>query len=615
MFHLLHRRLRLRAPAAAIGAFVFAFGSPRVNMMVQQPQLTQFLSLMTVDALLGLFPGRNTLGWQRALLWLAAAAGLLAQLTAAFYVGWFTLFALGISAIAAVWMPHTRWEFLAVLKRDALWLAIWGILGALVMRPWLVHHLHAATDLGPRFGPFVAMFQPRLITWLYTGTYNWLGGWATRHFDYQGFRVSKFDMPIGIGLVSTALSLAGLFARRNQELIRLLVGVSAMLVLSVTALPLYPLFFIPYVLILGPLAFGFSGRADRPEVFFVLVAVVLVFLNVKLHNTIYLLGFGLYALILAVAAFIGQREDLRGRLILGGLIVGLSLTLIPLRFVIPLGAVFGCLLAGAARLLGCRSRPTLEAVAFGAFLLFGYTITYFGRLMPKDLLGLPMWSIPLFAPLAALATRLTPIRPSDSSLVKATLAGLLMAVIYGQSGSAWQFFAHNVPGANALLFVARMGLIVLIPWSIGIGFFIEAQLEKKRPLLALFAGLICVLEQGVTTPSYDKYANRAVVSSLASRIDDRAEAFYYSPDSSQEPMPRPNLDAMWAGLERGKPTLNGYSGHTPIGWREFENSYRDRPADTIRLQEALDEWRTGPGRSVGRVQWLDGPTEWVPPVR
>jgi hypothetical protein len=613
MFHLLHWRLRLRGPAAAIGAFVFAFGSPRINMMVQQPQLTQFLSLLSVDALLGLFPGRDTLWWHRALLWLAAAAGLLAQLTSAFYIGWFTVFSLGIAAVVAVWMPQTRWELLAVIRRDALWLAVWGVLAALVMRPWLIHHLDAARGLGPRFSQFVAMLQPHLSTWLNIGTYNWLGGWAMSHIPFQVFRPPALDMPIGVGLLTTVVSLAGLYGRRDQTSTRLLVTVSAIVFLSVTALPHYPLFLVPYLLILGSLAFAYSGRANRPEVFFLLVALVLVFLNAKPYTS-YLPGFGLYALVLAVAAFVGQGNDRRGRLILGGLIVGLSLTLIPSRFIMVLGAVFGCLLAGAARLLGWRSRQGLEAVGVGAFLLFEYALTYFVPSLPKDVLGVPMWSIPLFAPVAVAATRLTPIRPSDRSLVKAAFFGLLLAVIYGKSGSAWQFFARNLPGGSALLFVARVGLIMLIPWSIGIGFFLEAQLARKRPLVALFVGLACVLEQGVTTPSFDKYANRAVVSALARRIDDGCEAFYYSPDSSQEPLPHPNLDAMWAGLERGKPTLNGYSGHAPVGWRDFEDSFRNGPRDTIRLQEALDQWRKGPGRSVGRVQWLDGPAEWVPPA-
>ena len=58
MLHFLRRRLRMSLIAASAGAFLFAFGSPRINMMVQQTQLPQFLSLITVDALFGLFTER-----------------------------------------------------------------------------------------------------------------------------------------------------------------------------------------------------------------------------------------------------------------------------------------------------------------------------------------------------------------------------------------------------------------------------------------------------------------------------------------------------------------------------------------------------------------------------
>src|SRR6202035_695303 len=59
MLHLLKRRLGLSILAASLGAFLFAFGSPRVYMMIQQTQMTQFLSLLAIDALFGIFTERS----------------------------------------------------------------------------------------------------------------------------------------------------------------------------------------------------------------------------------------------------------------------------------------------------------------------------------------------------------------------------------------------------------------------------------------------------------------------------------------------------------------------------------------------------------------------------
>jgi hypothetical protein len=123
-FHLLHRRLRVSVPAASVGAFLFAFGNPRICQLNHQQLMPQFLGLISLDALFGLFPGRNVPLWQRALLWPTFTAGVIAQLTTGVYLGWFLIFSYGIALVAAVWLPTTRRPFLAVLRRDAPWIAM-----------------------------------------------------------------------------------------------------------------------------------------------------------------------------------------------------------------------------------------------------------------------------------------------------------------------------------------------------------------------------------------------------------------------------------------------------------------------------------------------------------
>ena len=80
--------------------------------------------------------------------------------------------------------------------------------------------------------------------------------------------------------------------------------------------------------------------------------------------------------------------------------------------------------------------------------------------------------------------------------------------------------------------------------------------------------MVCLAEQGVTTETFDAAANRATIESLASQIDRGRVAFYYHP-VDDPPFSRHHLDAMWASLATGVPTVNGYSGHAPRSWHLF----------------------------------------------
>ena len=83
-------------------------------------------------------------------------------------------------------------------------------------------------------------------------------------------------------------------------------------------------------------------------------------------------------------------------------------------------------------------------------------------------------------------------------------------------------------------------------------------------------------------------------------------------DVSIEQAMRPHLDAMWAGLESGVPTINGYSGGTPVGWRSLEDSNVRGVADLYFLEDHLAEWSRTHGRNVRRIWWIGGPLDgWV----
>jgi hypothetical protein len=160
-----------------------------------------------------------------------------------------------------------------------------------------------------------------------------------------------------------------------------------------------------------------------------------------------------------------------------------------------------------------------------------------------------------------------------------------VAMVFPAVGSVWRLVFDLVPGAAAMRAVSRAGLFALIPMGIGLGLLID-RLATGRRRLAI--GLVCAavfVEQGASLPRYDKAELRQEVTRLASRIPAECDAFLHLGKSGFL-FWRGQVDAMWAGIEARKPTLNGYSGNVPPGWAFFEDTVGDPRA----LEEALEAW-------------------------
>ncbi len=599
MFHLLSRRLGFSLVAASAGAFLFAFGSPRVNMLAQQTQLTQFLSLVSVDALFGVCAGQFTSRAARAAAWLVAAGGMMAQLSSAYYPGWFMVLGFGVVSILALWIPTTRARFLATLGKDAPWIALAGTVAAVVMRPWLEHHLEAARLLGPRWTQWVYSAMPRPGTWFETGPRNWIGGAVARMAGYRLAPPTGLTTPLGVGAATTLAAVAGLYLARARDSTRLLAVAGIALVVCLTILPEEVVYASKTLLIFGCPAFGYAARRRHPRAFQFVVALALVLVEIKGTVADRATGFGIYALVMAASAFVGRSGEGRDGLILGSLTLGLVAALFRVPIVLGLGLACGAAMAGVVAVLGRRSRRWIEGAMLCGFLGLIIPLTYANR--P------PILWIGGLAPLAMVAARYAPFRPPGSWTPHLALVGLAAEVMF-EGGTAWMFFYLRVPGASSMIFVSRIGLIVLIPAAIGLAHAVDALRARGRHALALALALICMLEQGTTTPSFDKQANRAVIGSIARRVDPGAGAFFYTPADPINPV-LANLDAMWAGLERGQPTVNGYSGHTPKGWRDVDEPGGYTPWTLWNLVPAFDRWKLEDGRSVPRVQWIGGPTD------
>jgi hypothetical protein len=166
--------------------------------------------------------------------------------------------------------------------------------------------------------------------------------------------------------------------------------------------------------------------------------------------------------------------------------------------------------------------------------------------------------------------------------------------------TAWQLLHRVVPGGGAVRAISRAGLMLAIPACVGVALLL-ARLDRR---VAAALALACALEQGRSMQSYDQHAVRAQVAALAARVPRDCAAFYVV-DPTGAPMWSSNLDAMWAQLDCGIPTVNGYAGNFPLTWvRLYDNQVRDA-ADRARLADALDAWARLHGLEPRRVVMLE----------
>ncbi|MGE4107896.1 MAG: hypothetical protein AB7F66_11830 [Bacteriovoracia bacterium] len=169
----------------------------------------------------------------------------------------------------------------------------------------------------------------------------------------------------------------------------------------------------------------------------------------------------------------------------------------------------------------------------------------------------------------------------------------------------WYYVYQYVPGANAVRGVNRIAILALLPAALGFALFwdrLKFPTRRVRQAGVVALALFCVLEQGRTPFSFDSYASRerieAIKGALRAEQGRRAcDYFYYSPVHRVHGPASPveyHMQAQWASIETGVPTLNGYTGRVPTGWELFENeivaSKDGGTPDRQRIRGKLDQW-------------------------
>ena len=247
---------------------------------------------------------------------------------------------------------------------------------------------------------------------------------------------------------------------------------------------------------------------------------------------------------------------------------------------------------GAAHTLGLRSFGEAAGMVprVQSWLYVGPDNLLYGRLASLGMFtGLPMeWEHRLgIGPLSTVVVVWTMWKyramPAVRVLAIASVSVIVLATMYKFRVTPWFVIFKVVPGAGALRAVSRIGLLMLFPAAIAIGLFV--QRVKRGWVVAAF----CLLEQVQQPGSYDKQSLRDEVAAVAAAVPRECSSFFYAQRGDAFGLETAQLNAMWARLEVGKPTVNGYSGAIPPGW-ELRDNVIHAPEDETRLRSALDRW-------------------------
>lgn len=198
-------------------------------------------------------------------------------------------------------------------------------------------------------------------------------------------------------------------------------------------------------------------------------------------------------------------------------------------------------------------------------------------------LGVGLVTTALFIWGLVAARRLTAVR----LMAVAALTVVVLCTMWPIGASAWVAVYRWVPGAAAIRGVSRIALVLLIPAGAGIALWAERY--RQWPAVIAVAALVMVGEQAQRLSWYDKERGRQRVAVIAAAIPAGCDAFLYTPPTGRDNPWAYHVDAMWASIQTGVPTVNGYTGNAPPTWEFYWNAIVN-PAHDRAIEISLLRW-------------------------
>ena len=183
-----------------------------------------------------------------------------------------------------------------------------------------------------------------------------------------------------------------------------------------------------------------------------------------------------------------------------------------------------------------------------------------------------------------------------------------LAMMYGATLTPWRFVYQYFPAGQAIRSVSRIAIMAQIPVAMSLTLVMNEVLTWPRRWVASAVVLFAMIEQGQTSPSYDKLRSRAHVEAIVSAVKARegCEAFFFSPLLGPDKEYGYQTDALLAQARLGMPTVNGYSGHLPPGWFLVDPNIRS-PDEEARIGWMLGQWAGGWHLDPRRICWVKVP--------
>jgi len=582
------------APASVAAASLLAFGAPRVNQLGHQQLLPCFYVLLTLYALARLFREDDPSPGRRLRLWMLAAFGAVAQLYGGVYLGWFLGMGLVLATSIGLALRSTRTAILAVARRDWRAVAAAGGVGGLALLPFLVHYLPAAREMSSVYMPFRYNLHPTFGSWWNVGEGNWFWGWLISRRPFVG-SLHEQEKRLGLGFLTTAACASGLYLGRRLPWCRVAIWFVLVCLLATNFLPAREMILASACLCC--VGFGVLLRQTDEPLMSLLTYLLMVgvLIGVRFPNP-WLRAVSLAVIVMCLWTIRRRDQDRALPAIAVGLI---SLKLFALE-VIAMIALPVSAAAGLVALLLPMRRRTIALVAAGATVAALALVTFADDL--PVLIGGLLGGLGGLAASAPRKLRLPPL-----VLLRVLALSLAVLVLVYNVESLWLGYSLKLPVGLAIRAVGRIVLILMIPAAVGLAVLVDRLSRRRSAALAWAVALTCLAEQTVTTPSFDAAANRATIAGVADRLKPGVATFYYKPAGGESFIDY-GLDAMWASLAAGVPTINGYTGYFPQAWSRFliADSKGGDPLNVL-----LDRWETGQGLRAQDVQRIgaDGPTE------
>ncbi len=203
----LNSQFKLKAFGSAIGAFLFAFGAPRMAQIGHAQLFPAFATPLFFGWLyqaLFDFPKLNRTKWSLALV------ALVYQIYCGFYLGWFLCVALTVLALYLMISPKVRSRSILLLKKEWKFLGISGLIAGICLLPQLIPFLRAAKLFGGRSYSGLRATFPRWNSFFHVGDEHRIESWLTPLLKANELPLSH-EHKMGIGLITTGLVILGFY--------------------------------------------------------------------------------------------------------------------------------------------------------------------------------------------------------------------------------------------------------------------------------------------------------------------------------------------------------------------------------------------------------------------